>query len=724
MEDSAKTASCSGLNDILPALRRYRSDYQQLDGRPREEKLAVWKDVWKCITEASGNDPSYWWFLPPIYMDTASLRQIVQHLHIRFCARESSPKQLAQTGHIILSGMEGVGKSTIVRAFCLAVTILSATHFPIYVDYRTMAGHSSLSWTTQHLIDELFWRASRKDRTETTRGHFGTAKECIEGYPAAKAACDTLKGQSAVLARFGKLPVIVADEIQSVVQLEESTLKTRQATITSFQTYAREVPGAFLVMTGSAADLKRRLVFPSRARGYEGYQDLNKDLCIFCTVPPLRQLDDLQSFVRQRYGQELDDLDAGRLLHHTGGIGRLIDSFHTEDGSWEWELLNTSTRDEKLRSTFVSSPHLAAIVACIMRPTSSKDAEEPTVLCPAEVRVPLDTLNGTLCMRGPQEQQRLRAGIDHLVDSGILYVYMDHDLLQQVELALPSDVAVYQRLSADPMDVQRLYRVQLMMYFCDDAEFINAGLALEELMRPRISALMPLAVKTNCSRYITLTDGLLNIGEVGNNGLEEVTFDSLVTLSDHTWRWNKEVGLDAVQFAILRKADHTIVVTIHGWQCKGGRVNSKLTHGNWASEVKRIVKLGDDYTVDSTPYTVVGFQSKAGVGLLRLAGALLRIDDRIRVAFGKLVLTCTPKAAATISGIRATEEVDLTPLLQTIDCGVELASHGRLQQPCTLEWQIYLGDEWVRDCLEPELVRHLQSQAVAIPHAAGGGGTP
>lgn len=128
------------------------------------------------------------------------------------------------------------------------------------------------------------------------------------------------------LRELGYSPIIIADEVQHIVQLDTATISKRQ------QTWARHAVGAMLILAGSAPDLETKLEQPSTIQGYAGYADLNKDLCELLVVPPIMDLATLRSYVACRYGEDINEDVACQLMNHTGGNGRLIHRAKSTDG--------------------------------------------------------------------------------------------------------------------------------------------------------------------------------------------------------------------------------------------------------------------------------------------------------------------------------------------------------------------------------------------------------
>lgn len=110
-----------------------------------EARKRVWIDTWKILAKRTSNCEDDPVFLPPLYMGDRSREQIVDSLFASFRMRERMPRRKCETDHIIISGMEGVGKSTILKAFAMAVAVLSNEFSPCTSTTATVLFETTLT---------------------------------------------------------------------------------------------------------------------------------------------------------------------------------------------------------------------------------------------------------------------------------------------------------------------------------------------------------------------------------------------------------------------------------------------------------------------------------------------------------------------------------------------------------------------------------------------------
>lgn len=203
-------------------------------------------------------------------------------------------------GHLICGGVEGVGKTTLMRAFALSSAALLKKMVPISHDYLIF-----------NSLEYLIWEAIK-------------IYHSIE--PDYK--CDPLD----VLTSKNQQVFLLLDEFQTnFVFAENPMLKERMNAVITFHSYSRR-SGTFGIIGGSSVDIYS-LMF-RRGTGEDtdfwrkiGYPDFNGTLYELRTIPALRTLVELKDFILTRYPQwKLTDEELSLLLIYTGGIGRWVNN--------------------------------------------------------------------------------------------------------------------------------------------------------------------------------------------------------------------------------------------------------------------------------------------------------------------------------------------------------------------------------------------------------------
>eukprot|EP00727_Mastigamoeba_balamuthi_P005689 m51a1_g174 hypothetical protein (484) ;mRNA; f:578748-580739 len=187
--------------------------------------------------------------MPPLYESTEMLRSMLLQLALMVVLRERNRFEKYDTGHAIIGGVEGTGKTTIVKALAVAVAACSPGFFLVYVDFEEKS-------TAACAAADAF---------------------CLEKLLVEAAARDDPR-------------------IGVVAFLED---------------FAKNCPGAMVVLTGSSANLRSRLFQSLRSPEYNTYSDFNKSLCRFFHVAALRLRDSesLAQYIQRRYGCATRPLD-------------------------------------------------------------------------------------------------------------------------------------------------------------------------------------------------------------------------------------------------------------------------------------------------------------------------------------------------------------------------------------------------------------------------------
>lgn len=268
-----------------------------------EELSREFRAVWAVLAQAC---PKSWLYVPPIYED-ATLQCVLTTAITQVCQRERGHMtgSTNNVGHVVFGGVEGTGKTTLLRAIVIAVAVLLRSMVPIT--------HTFSEDDNATLPALLISRAA-------VALHGGAAVDLSGG--------DTQGGLALALGalRKGGHEVLLAvDEFQHVFALEpEATRRNRTVVASHVKTLSRS-HGTYGIIAGSSADM-RELMFRSgdleepdpwrRA----GFPDFNASLYTLYEVPALRSVDSLRGFLTARYpAWEVDALDVAELLYGSTG---------------------------------------------------------------------------------------------------------------------------------------------------------------------------------------------------------------------------------------------------------------------------------------------------------------------------------------------------------------------------------------------------------------------
>eukprot|EP00762_Andalucia_godoyi_P008049 ANDGO_02219.mRNA.1 hypothetical protein len=257
-------------------------------------------------------------YLPPIYEQSNSmLSDLLTQLVRMVLQREWNRERSFDTDHAIIGGVEGTGKTTIVKALAVAVAACSSTFFLVYVDCKSPYDRPvALKWLSL-LFREVFVR-QRGSNFNQVFGHrlddLNNAVHLLKDWDLRKVV--------------GKLPFsvgIIVDEVQSlfvpgVVDPNDVCV----AAIAELEYFAKHVPGSLAILTGSSANLRSMLFESMRDPRYSRYADFNKSLCQYYHVAAIRDCAQLKSYMKCRYGREFSDEEVSEAMHFTGGIGRAV----------------------------------------------------------------------------------------------------------------------------------------------------------------------------------------------------------------------------------------------------------------------------------------------------------------------------------------------------------------------------------------------------------------
>lgn len=631
--------TCSALARV-PALQCARTEYAALsDKQDAGAVLSIWRDVWAALGSLVPVHPLY---VPPIYDESPALTQLLHHIatSVRRCEVRHG---LGGTGHVALGGVEGAGKSTLVKAVSIAVAACCPTYFFAYIDYSAegIKGECVAPW---RLLAELL--ARHRARNFSRRFGAMISHEGVLGnlHPAVIVVRDevgwTMSDMAGALARADPPLVIgyIADEAQKLLLPHAATTSPEVLALAAIADFGKTHPRAMIIVTGSSINIRGVLFRHSRGGLYPQYADFNGGLCADFSVAALRTVPELRRYLQRRYRdlEKVNDDDyVCRLLHLTGGIGRFVHEAITSDLPGDRharleEAMGDADFAALVHFIRAAKPIDGALETAIAAWKSGDDGKH---LAPEDVSIDFSAVAEAMRSRLPPG-----TALDRLVmawvDRSLLYCEVP---ARTVQLARPADARVLFADAVSRHDQDRMVAVAAMLY--GDIRS-NAGAPLEDLLLPRIHRLMPAAGASELGMLRIADEGKLQV-----RGAEGVWADlapgEVTALTRKTWRWHCEQGVDGLQFEIPPDASGVTVITIHAWQCKGGDATLELGAGELSTYRREGAKASYDYAASAL--------ARAERGLLEVATAALTTFPSATVALGQLLLTVTRKATLTLT---------------------------------------------------------------------------
>ena len=661
-------------SEFLNKLRSFRDNHSK--AKNADEAFNNFLALWDFLGTEEGLH-----LLPPLYLDNPVLEHLLRHFVEHFRLRERG--QTFQQGNIILGGVEGTGKTTLGKAMVLAVAICSNEYLLMYYDYKSCdAEHLP---TVLHLCQELLYRLETRDFEGDFGSKSGVVSDEIKNL-------DLKRCMSMIRMKFNMGVGAVVDEVQTVITpcANPDLLKKRISVMTCLEYFARNCSRAFIVITGSSANLRSRLFAHSRSDHLADFPDFNNSLSEFFSVPALRDIGSLRKYLEKRYPvMAFTDEYVKDLLYCTGGIGRRV---HVNVST---HLSRNVDLDNLFQCELTTSPSpLLIVLSCLaheipdsqFKSTGSRFAMRPATFSSC-VGTSLNKVRRIL--EAYPVFAKSQDAIDKLVDKSLLYIHSPEGEELQVQLSLPI-LAEQSRNLPEPADMLSILCTAAMIY-CDQQ--VNAGKCMEQFARTRMFRLDGAELMKPSSKKLCIVGDQLKYDS-------DVDIPSLMHLSaEGLLEWTCETGVDGVQFELNNKnvAHPTVIIDI--WQNKGGFIGHAIGGGSvttyrskWLND-KKVDNIGDKF--------IAAVLVKAEVGVLKLANALVSTFPGTLVSFRNLVVTTTKiigeVAMATLKSMKYEAQIP-DAMIQSVN-GPLMGSFSRL--PYTIK--CFRGDEWFRSIIEDNL---------------------
>lgn len=608
--------------------------------------LQIFYDLWGLLSVL---DPRHPLFIPPIYQ-SESIHFIMRSFITELLVRESGVS--SDTGNIVLGGVEGTGKTTLTKAFLLAVTVCSVTYLFIYFD----CGYSQQQMISSqrhpfasHLIDELEYRLSQND----FRGEFGYLPLPKEG----KSPSKTIKQ---IKKRYGFFIGIMLDEVQSLYIPGEKH-DERIACLHSYEVYARQVECSFLLITGSSSDLHFTLFRKGELSEHcVSYPNFNKSLCSYYHVPAIRDIESLARYIHRRYHRQLTDHQLRLILYSTGGVGRLIDQLLTREQliplnlgviervktvykiSFLFQIVGLFYQRfpdvfERMNQFWKEADRIFLLFKDLSSFPTEESAIQVVELLPE--RLPGLKKDEIILILHSLGVPNPANDISRLIDFGFLYLSHDRDGIDdKVEISILALLKSFS-IERDSEDLILLSACLLMIFTNHE---VNAGKAFEKLIRRKIHLLEGNLFGESQDNEFEITDFTCQVNSLSDVNSPPRVIDSLAGLELYTnqiMKWKNEIGLDGIQ---LTRDSSSKVFAIDCWQCKGGFCESAIGGGDINTYRKKYLEDGIVAKCDDSYMN--GILAKGEVGMLTLLKQLSNRFPEARFNLRYFVITTTKSA--------------------------------------------------------------------------------
>lgn len=205
---------------------------------------------------------------------------------------------------ILISGVRGVGKTTLMTGFTRILTAACKHVFAVYCDYEQAVEHKPPS---QLILEQL--KARRPEIWDKVQ----SITDCIE-------LLDKLQSLRTYVAFF-------ADEIQELYKADASRECPEVSCVKELLSIGKS-PNCFGVISGSSAKIASLAIRKDPGVEYREYPNLNNSVYREMKLLPLRDKEELQKLLEVRYPPLATAVE--QVFVETGGVGRNIDRYNEQ----------------------------------------------------------------------------------------------------------------------------------------------------------------------------------------------------------------------------------------------------------------------------------------------------------------------------------------------------------------------------------------------------------
>mmetsp|Transcript_14356 Transcript_14356/g.21514 ORF Transcript_14356/g.21514 Transcript_14356/m.21514 type:complete len:726 (-) Transcript_14356:60-2237(-) len=690
--------------------RRARTNFLSLDSYTVDNVLPIFKDVWEELTKQPLKSPLY---MPPLFLENEMLSEMVECLVHLILVRLNSLEKF-DTGHGIIGGIEGTGKTTIVKALVVAVAICCPTFMILYFNYKR-ASRSPKSLVCEFAIryynrdfDGFFGDSSTMQSTSQS-GYSILMKQTVGKVLSVVArGNDEIQGMSVGL---------VADEFQALLVKGAVFTDERVEVVRQMEEFAKHYIAALVIITVSSSTF-RECLYNSLYPGidYVNYPDFNKSLFSYFHVAALRTVKELDQFVRKRYSgkpQIFEDKYLAECMHSTGGIGQNIHVYISNGLT----LPRAVSPADAIRDPTSRFYVLAALIRKYNTPASGSKLEaaisswkhqQKFFITPTDVGIDISNAVREMALRKfPYPLQ----SINQYVDSGLLYVSHDSNLTPvAVQLARPADAEFYYGSNVSPDDFLRLDTIRLSVYRPELG--VAAGDALENLLRTRVHTLIQ-----NCDPFngtfikVDNNNSLAFCSDLRRSCWEPVTVSSIQDyIGNRLLILENETGVYGVILTLQQNVQGKVVIGISIWQCMSGALSAEVGGGSMDTYRNQLqYNAEEDFLGMSTAFHkddkyIAETVTRAEAGFMKLIRSILFSIPDIYCQVESLLITTTKgdtsSAQSMLKNCGSRQSIPSDTLAKVVG-GINdgMARISNSQYSIIL----YSGDSWVAGLLEPVL---------------------
>ena len=490
---------------------------------------------WEIFSKLSTDDVHY---LPPLYT-SEGLKTILNYGIEGLLRREVQIVTGCDNnlGHLVLGGVEGAGKTTLMRALALSAAALLKRMVPISHDYLQFQAPEALIWQAIRLYNPEESQTSDLDPVDVLHSN---------GYEA----------------------FLLLDEFQTTFRCPENPeMKQGVDATNTFHRYSR-THGTYGIISGSSVDM-HSLMFAEGFGGSidvwrkYGYPNFNGTLYGLHNVPALRTAAELAAYLQIRYPMwKLADNDISLLLEHTGGIGRWVHTVwekcskynpvRSADGEGyllcDEDALQACKAYRKVKyERVLEEPDFRELVSYLLVSAQpGRDANGNIINCGGIEKALVTFALGEVGVRSPSTV------LNQAQAWSIIYI----DTCSIVQFSRPADARILKdEMPPSLHKLLLLSAVHLMVCGVFDVDSsdvtdVNSGNALEEFVREKVfeSADINEHAKFYRDGALSLKSGTLYLTSLTGDPDQELTLDLLRTLNLRHVSWVKEHGLDGICF--------------------------------------------------------------------------------------------------------------------------------------------------------------------------------
>jgi len=380
--------------------------------------------------------------MTPLYINDALATTLSRILN-RICAQERGGR-VTGTTHAVLSGVDGAGKSTIMRAVVLAAAVLLDRVLPVTHNFSVSAPPRSVV----ALLAAAYRNAEPRDAAAAAAD--ATAVDAADTYTHEGLTC-----VMAALVRQNHKVLLALDEFQDVFTAPGGVADPCCVAVASHVEALSHKFSTYVMLSGSAD--KRSVLFstgtlaaPDRWRSM-GFPGMRSSVFLTHTVPAQRTAAAVRAFLGTCYPDwHLDDTDAAELLYWTGGVARALCTASTNMGAHAGVTVHGVAAAVEVYKMAARSPPamsdaarlvIDAIAACNYAVVTDDAARERHALpC---IGMPCGMMLAILSCFGVADGQ---LEILQLADRGVLYFSSE-----DVQLTRSCDVHMYSSVRAHHM---------------------------------------------------------------------------------------------------------------------------------------------------------------------------------------------------------------------------------------------------------------------------------